>query len=87
MQSIIINSCEEAVKDLEPIKDTVDIEAFPSVDENVIKSLAKAITFLLSYKVSREAHQRYSVRTQIIVSSKSCIFEQNKVPLFIAMFL
>ena len=43
-------------------------EEFPAIRSILIDNLSKSFTRLLSYKVSKEAYQRYSVRLNIIVS-------------------
>lgn len=45
-----------------------DVEEFPATRSVIIDGLSKTITKLLSYKVSHEAYQRYSVRLHVIVS-------------------
>jgi hypothetical protein len=41
---------------------------FPVTKYTVIDGLSKTLTKLLSYKISQEAYQRYSVRLQLIAS-------------------
>lgn len=43
-------------------------EEFPATNKILIDGLSKTLTKLLSYKVSREAYQRYSVRLEVMVS-------------------
>ncbi|OXU27678.1 hypothetical protein TSAR_003749 [Trichomalopsis sarcophagae] len=43
-----------------------DVEDFPATRSVVIDGLSKRITQILSYKVSQEAYQRYSVRLHVI---------------------
>lgn len=64
----IINGCTikaEPSKEWESIKNSDD---FSSNNTLIIDRLSKSLTTLLSYKVSPEAYQRYSVRLHIIVS-------------------
>lgn len=59
--TIKLNSADE------PESEKVN-EDFPVTKKILIDGLSKTFTRLLSYKVSREAYQRYSVRLEVIVS-------------------
>lgn len=68
----ILHSCESATKNLENSKEYKILleknKFLPSID--IIDALCSSLTKLLSYKVSKEAYQRYNVRLRVIV----CIF-------------
>lgn len=66
----VINSCTikaESSKEWESFK---QMDNYSSVNSLLIDRVSKTLTTLLSYKVSREAYQRYSVRLHIIVSNE-----------------
>lgn len=68
----ILYSCESVTKDLEnssEYKKLLEKDKFlPSND--IFNGLCLSLTKLLSYKVSKEAYQRYTVRLRVIV----CMF-------------
>ncbi|XP_006557365.1 uncharacterized protein LOC100576298 [Apis mellifera] len=64
----ILHSCESATKNLENSKEYKILleknKFLPSID--IIDALCSSLTKLLSYKVSKEAYQRYNVRLRVI---------------------
>lgn len=66
---IILGSCESVSKDLENVEDYQKLlqgESFLPKCDIILSSVCTSLTKLLSYKVSKEAYQRYSVRLHII---------------------
>lgn len=72
----IINSTVVPVKNdpLNECQSEKDVVEFPATRTVVIDGLSKRITQILSYKVSQEAYQRYSVRLHVIVSITYMLF-------------
>lgn len=68
----ILCSCESVIKDLENSRECKKLleenKFLPSND--IFNGLCLSLTKLLSYKVSKEAYQRYTIRLRVIV----CIF-------------
>ena len=65
----ILRSCESATKDLAKSEDYQKLDReqkFLPTSSNIFNSLSSSLTNLLSYKVSREAYQRYTVRLHVI---------------------
>ncbi|KZC12170.1 hypothetical protein WN55_03251 [Dufourea novaeangliae] len=65
----VLCSCESATKDLENSEDyqkLINEEKFLPTSSNIFNALCLSLTNLLSYKVSKEAYQRYTVRLNII---------------------
>ena len=67
----IVQSCEEVINNENPGECDKSFmeQKFPVTDRTMLATLTKSFTNLISYKVSQEAHQRYSVRLHVIVSS------------------
>ncbi|XP_078047575.1 uncharacterized protein LOC144475488 [Augochlora pura] len=71
----LLCSCESATKDLETSEDyqkLVNEEKFLPTSSNIFNALCSSLTNLLSYKVSREAYQRYTVRLNVIDILRDC---------------
>lgn len=68
----ILNSCESVTKNLENSKDYEKLlkeDKFLPTSTDIFNALCSSLTKLLSYKVSKEAYQRYTVRLHVIVRS------------------
>ena len=66
----ILISCNEVWKDVESSDEWKTVETtnrFPLIDNVLLRALTSSLVNLLSYKVSREISQRYTVRLHIIV--------------------
>ncbi|XP_017790548.1 PREDICTED: uncharacterized protein LOC108572778 [Habropoda laboriosa] len=65
----ILCSCESVTKDLENSKDykkLLEEDKFLPTSNDILNALCTSLTNLLSYKVSKEAYQRYTVRLHVI---------------------
>lgn len=65
----ILCSCESVAKDLAKSEDYQQLaqeQKFLPTSNNIFNALSLSLTNLLSYKVSREAYQRYTVRLHVI---------------------
>ncbi|XP_076681473.1 uncharacterized protein LOC143375832 isoform X2 [Andrena cerasifolii] len=65
----ILCSCESVTKDLAKSEDYQKLaqeQKFLPTSNNIFNALSLSLTNLLSYKVSREAYQRYTVRLHVI---------------------
>lgn len=70
---LILQSCEDSLKEIQDFQNDTELVDFQKLSSNptiLANALSKSFTNLLCYKVSVEAHQRYSVRLNLIV----CIF-------------
>ncbi|CAL7938728.1 unnamed protein product [Xylocopa violacea] len=66
---ILISSCESASKDIENSKDykmLLEEDKFLPTSNDIFNVLCTSLTKLLTYKVSKEAYQRYTVRFNVI---------------------
>lgn len=66
----ILCSSENVEKDFgksEDYQKLIQDENFLPTSSNIFNALSISLTNLLSYKVSREAYQRYTVRLNVIV--------------------
>ncbi|XP_076762102.1 uncharacterized protein LOC143430024 [Xylocopa sonorina] len=66
---ILISSCESATKDLENSRDykmLLEENKFLPTSNDIFNALCTSLTKLLTYKVSKEAYQRYTVRFNVI---------------------
>ncbi|XP_076381958.1 uncharacterized protein LOC117224259 [Megalopta genalis] len=71
----LLCSCESVTKDLESSEDyqkLVNEDKFLPTSSNIFNALCSSLTSLLSYKVSREAYQRYTVRLNVIDVLRDC---------------
>ncbi|XP_076643865.1 uncharacterized protein LOC143354048 [Halictus rubicundus] len=71
----ILCSCESATEDLKNSQDyqeLVNEDKFLPTSSNIFNALCLSLTNLLSYKVSREAYQRYTVRLNVIDVLRDC---------------
>lgn len=67
----IVQSRSEVMKEVEDpekFERALGEEKFPPLDRSVLTALTRSFADLISHKVSPEAYQRYSVRSQLIVS-------------------
>lgn len=66
----ILCSCESVSKNLEKSEEYQNLvreEKFLPTSNSIFNALCLSLTNLLSYKVSKKAYQRYTVRLHVIV--------------------